>query len=608
MNKNAYTGKVHLTRESQLVSLIQRQAQLRPDKVALECGEELITYGELEQLITRYANYLIRQGVTKESLVGIYVNRSAKMIVTLLAILKAGGAYVPMDPSHPMERNCYIIEEAELPIIITEKELVQELPEGSKRLCLEDIWNGLSQELPDFQGEQQDLHQRAYVIFTSGSTGKPKGVEVLQDGMMNYLLCVSEKTELDDTAIGLSVVTITFDISISEMFLPLINGGTLVVADNSMVKDGEQLVKLIQKRKINLMGFTPSTAYMLLDSGWESAQGMTLLIGGEAWNMELAEELLRRGCKQLWNMYGPTETTIYSAMSEIHTNDLRITLGEPLDRTELYVLDEKRKPVKKEQEGELYIGGIGVAKGYLHREDLTKERFIQNPFGEGRLYKTGDLVKKMEDGTIVYLGRMDFQVKIRGYRIELGEIESALQRMESVAQAVVVVRGNDRNAKLCAFVKVKEGEDLNTLEVREHLEKLIPSYMIPNVFTFVSEFPMTPNRKVDRKALMEMMEQEQSHLGYVAPRNEIEETIASLWEELLEVKQVSVLDDFLALGGHSLMANRLLIRMNRAFGTNVSLIELLSNVMTIEQMALTVEENLLSGLSEEELASLMSEV
>ena len=400
-----------------------------------------------------------------------------------------------------------------------------------------------------------------------------------------------------------------FDISISEIFLPLINGGTLVVAVDDVTKDGELLLELLEQEKINLMGFTPSTAYMLLDAGWSKADGMKLLIGGEAWNMELAEKLLGLGCSQLWNMYGPTETTIYSAMAQVHSGDSYIPIGQPIGDTVLYVLDENMQPVEKGQEGELYIGGIGVAKGYLHREDLTKERFLPDPFmNGGRIYKTGDLVKLVETGEIVYISRLDFQVKVRGYRIELGEIETALARHKKVAQAVVVLRNEQRDAILCAFVKAIDGTTLLSEELRDYLKGVLPYYMIPNTFSLVKEFPLTPNKKVDRKALMAALESEPLSENYVAPSNEIEIGIAKLWEELLGVHPVGIKDDFLELGGHSLLANRLLNRINKMFGSSVRLIELFAADLTVEEMAHTVEDNLIGSLSDEELASLLGDI
>lgn len=612
MNVLAMRGRERNTKDVTLMRVLKDQAVKHPEKVAVKCAGVEYTYEQVERLTTAFAAYLREEGVSRETMVGVYVDRSERMILTILSILKAGAAYVPLDPTHPSERNRYIVEQSKLAYVVTQECYKGDVSGERKIICLEQIWNMLESK------EEEDLsdtwltggHQLAYVIFTSGSTGKPKGVQVEHEGMMNYLLSVSDNLGLDENERGLSVVTITFDISISEMFLPLINGGTLVVADNRTAKDGVLLTRLMEEENINLCGFTPSTAYMLLDAGWEKLDGMKLLIGGEPWNMELAGKLLDYGCSQLWNVYGPTETTIYSSMAKIQRNDECVTLGYPIDQTDLYVLDSDMKPVGFGEEGELYIGGIGVARGYYDNEILTKERFIENPFDVelGRIYNTGDIVKLVDESTLVYVGRRDFQVKVRGYRIELGEIEVALAKHDKVAQAVVVVSGSENEAKLCAYVKQKPGDLLTAAELKEHTEKLIPYYMVPNLYAFVEEYPMTPNCKVDRKALMELpIQNTEAGSNFVAPRNEIEEEIAGMWEALLEVSPIGVLDDFLELGGHSLLANRLVIRINKAFGTTITLVDLLSNKMTVEEMAILVEDNLISNLSEEELELLMKE-
>ena len=450
----------------------------------------------------------------------------------------------------------------------------------------------------------------AYVIFTSGSTGKPKGVEVEHEGMVNYLLSVSDNLHLTENERGLTVVTITFDISISEMFLPLINGGTLVVADNETAKDGNLLTKLFAEEKINLCGFTPSTAYMLLDAEIGDLSGVKMLIGGEPWSISLAQDLLDHGCEQLWNVYGPTETTIYSTMYQITKKDTCIPIGAPIDQTDIYVLDQDMKPVEEGMEGDLYIGGIGVARGYFENKELTDERFIPDPIdsSRGRIYKTGDIVKNVNGTDIVYVGRSDFQVKVHGYRIELGEIEAAISKHEDVAQAVVVVTGENAEAKIKAFIKTKGENKPSVSDMKAFVEEHLPYYMVPNIFRYVDEYPMTANLKVDRKALMSMEDEGNDEAAeYVAPRNEIEEMIADIWKELLNLDKVSVCDNFLELGGHSLLANRLVKKINNTFDTTIALVEVFSRPMTIEEMAMMVEENLLANLSDEEIEALLNE-
>lgn len=602
-------GEQRNTKEITLLGLIEQRALIVPDKVALKFRNEMLTYAEVCHAVNRLAGKLQQSGVGKESLVGIYMDRSEKMIVSILAVMKAGGAYVPLDPAHPIERNKYIIEKSHIAILLSESKYEHIFDVSAKNICVDQIWNEItSAGEENCENRLQGGDQLAYVIFTSGSTGNPKGVEVEHEGMVNYLLSVSEHLDLNGSEHGLSVVTITFDISISEMFLPLISGGTLIVADNETAKDGSLLAKLIEEEQIDLCGFTPSTAYMLLDAGLRNLQGMKMLIGGEPWSIQLAQDILDCGCSQLWNVYGPTETTIYSTMYQITKADTYIPIGAPICQTDIYVLDHELKPVETGVEGELYIGGIGVARGYFENPELTEERFIPNPLDAngGRIYKTGDVVKFVNEKDIVYIGRSDFQVKVHGYRIELGEIETAIMKHAAVAQAVVVVSGENAEAKIKAYIKMKTEERPAVSDMKSFVEGVLPYYMVPNVFRYVDEYPMTANLKVDRKALMLMTDDVEDQNGeFVAPRNEIEEMVADIWKQLLNIDKVSVHDDFLALGGHSLLANRMVKQLNNTFGTTIKLVEIFSRVMTIEEIASLVEDNLFANLSEEEIQALV---
>lgn len=506
MREYMVRGKERDTKERNFIKLFQEKVKTYPNKVALKFRENEYTYEELNKYTNKLAHYLVKLGVKCETLVGVYMERTDKMVVALMSILKAGGAYVPLDPSHPTERNNYILKESGIKYIITEEHLKGDIGENIKKLCFEELVEQLASESDENINALDSNNQLAYVIFTSGSTGRPKGVAIQHEGMTNYLLCMRDNLDLVGDEIGLAVVTITFDISISELFVPLISGAKLIVADSQTVKDGVKLLQLIEREHINLIQVTPSTMYMLLDAGWEDATDMKIVIGGEAWNIQLAREILGRNCKGLWNLYGPTETTIYSTIAPIHPEDEIIPLGKPLDQTILYVLDENMEPVPVGEEGELFIGGIGVARGYLNNEELTNERFIESPFdkAEGRLYRTGDVVKFIDKDTLLYVGRQDFQVKVRGFRIELGEIEKAINKQSGVSQGVVVAINNGRDAKLCAYIKIKPETGVTTLEIRQGIEELLPPYMVPNMITLVDEFPMTPNGKVDRKALMNL--------------------------------------------------------------------------------------------------------
>ena len=608
---SVFHGNERDTKGVTLNGLIEMQTGRFPQKEALKFRSTSMTYQEMCDAVARLAYKMQQSGVKKESLVGIYMDRSEKMIVSILAVIKAGGAYVPLDPAHPTERNKYIIEKSHIATILSETKYESAFAVDATIICVDSIWNEItSGEVSACEPLLSGGHQLAYVIFTSGSTGKPKGVEVEHEGMVNYLQSVSDNLHFTENERGLTVVTITFDISISEMFLPLINGGTLVVADNETAKDGNLLTKLFAEEKINLCGFTPSTAYMLLDAEIGDLSGVKMLIGGEPWSISLAHDLLDHGCEQLWNVYGPTETTIYSTMYQITKKDTYIPIGAPIDQTDIYVLDQDMKPVEEGMEGDLYIGGIGVARGYFENKELTDERFIPDPIdsSRGRIYKTGDIVKNVNGTDIVYVGRSDFQVKVHGYRIELGEIESAISKHEDVAQAVVVVTGENAEAKIKAFIKTKGENKPSVSDMKAFVEEHLPYYMVPNIFRYVDEYPMTANLKVDRKALMSMEDDGNDEAAeYVAPRNEIEEMIADIWKELLNLDKISVCDNFLELGGHSLLANRLVKKINNTFDTTITLVEVFSKPMTIEEMAMMVEENLLAGLSDEEIEALLNE-
>ena len=603
-------GKDRDTKNVTLIDLIESAAEKFPRNDALKFGNECLSYEEMVTLTTDLAAYLQYLGVKRETLVGIYMDRSEKMIISIIAVIKAGGAYVPLDPMHPTDRNMYIIEQSGTNIVLTESKYKDVFDQIDNVVCVDSICNDLGKSELCCKNNLAGGSQLSYVIFTSGSTGKPKGVQIEHEGMVNYLLSVSERLGLDSTARGMSVVTITFDISISEIFLPLINGGLLIVADQETTKDGTKLAGLIKDEKVNLCGFTPSTAYMLLEVDDIDLTGMKMLIGGEPWGIKLAHKLLERGCEQLWNVYGPTETTIYSTMTRLTKEDSTVAIGQPIEQTYIYVLDEQMNPVGEGQEGNLYIGGIGLARGYYNNPELTSERFIENPIdhSKGKIYSTGDIVKFNGSDQIIYVGRSDFQVKVHGFRIELGEIEVALEKICDVEQAVAVVSGQEETAFICAFLKTEGGKQLPLDDVKSHCDQLLPYYMVPSMYFFVEDYPKTANLKVDRKELMAMVkENSQSNTEYVGPRNEIEEEIQNIWKELLDMDKISVVDDFFEIGGHSLLANRMVNRLNKAFGSTISIAEIFTKKITIEEMALLVEENILSGLSEEELAALLGE-
>ncbi|HEY8224552.1 MAG TPA: non-ribosomal peptide synthetase, partial [Pyrinomonadaceae bacterium] len=433
----------------------------------------------------------------------------------------------------------------------------------------------------------------AYVIYTSGSTGQPKGVAIEHRALTNFLFSVQRQPGLAADDVLLAVTTLSFDIAGLEIYLPLITGARVVIADAEVASDGIQLKQLLAKSGATVMQATPATWQMLINAGWRGQAGLKVLCGGEALSRELAKELVARG-GTVWNMYGPTETTVWATIRQIEAGDEPISIGRPIANTQIYLLDEGNHPVPVGIAGELHIGGDGLARGYLNRPELTAEKFVPNIFGNGsdaRLYKTGDLGRYLGDGRIEYLGRFDSQVKVRGYRIELGEIEAVLREHAFVRDVAVVVR----QEKLVGYVVVSpeqlfDGTKLGT-ELRSFLKTKLPGYMSPALFVELDALPLTPNGKVDRRALPTPDESRPDlPEAYVAPRDRLEEQLATLWTNVLQLKSIGVRDNFFELGGHSLLAARLFAQIENRFGKHLPLATLFQSP-TIEQLANVLRES-----------------
>ena len=390
-------------------------------------------------------------GVRPEVLVGICLDRSLEMLVALLGILKAGGAYVPLDPTYPKERLAFVIEETQLPVLLTQQHLRESPQHQAHTVCIDSEWQAIalhSQENIDSGVRSENL---AYTMYTSGSTGKPKGVQITHDAAVNFLNSMRQEPGLSQQDVLLAITTISFDIAALELYLPLIVGAKIVLVNREVASDGVQLSTMLASGTV--MQATPATWQLLLDSGWLGNKQLKMLCGGEAMSRSLADQLLQKG-NSLWNMYGPTETTIWSAVRKVEPGTDSVAIGRPIANTEIYLLDPHLQPVPIGVRGELYIGGAGVARGYLNRPDLTAQRFIPNPFSDrqgNRLYRTGDLARYLPDGNIEYLGRIDYQVKIRGFRIELGEIETVMRQHPAVREAIAIVREQPQKS-LVAYV------------------------------------------------------------------------------------------------------------------------------------------------------------
>lgn len=572
-----------------LHQLIEEQVARTPEAIAVAYQDTPLTYRELNTRANRLAYHLCQLGVETGSLVGLCVERSLEMVIGLLAILKAGGAYVPLDPTYPAERLAFMLEDAQATVLLTQHHLADQLPEKTARVvCLDSDAALLAEQRDDNLSLPTVPEQLAYVIYTSGSTGQPKGVQVPHRALVNFLTSMRQKPGLNEQDTLLAVTTLSFDIAGLEMFLPLTVGARLVIAPREVVADGTALANMLAHTRATIMQATPITWRLLLAAGWQGDPRLKILCGGEALPLDLARQLLPK-CASLWNMYGPTETTIWSSCAQVTPDSDLISIGRPIANTQMYVLDPEQRLVPIGVSGELYIGGAGLAHGYLKRPELTTERFIRHPFGqvaEARLYRTGDLARYRADGTLEVLGRLDYQVKLRGFRIELGEIETTLEHHPAVRQALVMVREDaPGDQRLVAYIIPEETHRPTAQELRQALAQHLPPYMSPSAFIFLETLPLTLNGKVDRKALpAPEVVKDVSGVPLVAPTQTMHYQLLQIWQELLGVEDIGIQSNFFHLGGHSLLAAQLINRIEQTFHKHLSLAALFAGP-TIEQLA-----------------------
>ncbi len=581
-------------RDRSLVTLVEAQVARTPDAVAVVCGDARLTYSELDAQANRVANSLRASGVTVGSRVGVSLDRSLALSVGVLAILKAGAAYVPLDLALPHARLRFVMSDARLDALLTQRALhdrVAEIRESDVPIvCIEDAADALAQD-----GAEPGPDDTAYVIYTSGSTGQPKGVPVTHRALVNLLCSMLREPGFGANDVMLAITTLSFDIAGVELWLPLLAGGRLVIVPHNATRDGRELDRLLRASGVTLMQATPATWRLLLAAGWNGIPGLRMITGGEALLPDLAAQLLARGA-ELWNMYGPTETTIYSSLQRILPR-APIRLGHPTANTQLYVLDAEGDLAPIGAVGELAIGGDGVSAGYLNRDDLTAERFIVDRFRAvpgARLYRSGDLARRHPDGSLEFLGRRDNQVKIRGFRIELGEIESTLATHSSVEQAVVVVRSEaDGEPFLVAYYTRAGGDGAPADQdaLRADVRAALPEYMVPAWFVELDALPLTASGKVDRRALpaISNIAPKRTH-ALVAPRNATEAAVAHLAAEILGREQISVEDDLFDIGLHSLNGMSLLSHLRRKLGVELSIATLFSG-RTIAALANAIAQS-----------------
>lgn len=564
--------------EGRLVhQLFEASADRHPAEIAVQFDATTLTYAALEQRSNQLAHHLIDLGVGPETFVGVLLDRSERMVVALLGILKAGGAYVPLDPSYPANRLQYIVEDTAARIIVSTRSLREDVPSVSARVVMiddDEALSGYPTHRPAVGTAQEQL---AYVIHTSGSSGRPKGVQISHRNAVSFLLASHRYFPIRQGDTLLAVTTLSFDISVLEIFLPLLGGGRIRLISREAVNDGAQLRGILQDEPITYLQATPNTWKILLKSGWESHSGLTLLCGGEAMPVALANQLTAGGGR-LWNCYGPTETTVWSTYERVEPGADRITIGRPIANEKAYILDTRLRLVPIGVTGTLYIGGPGVSRGYLNRPDLTRERFIADPFSSepgAILYDTGDLARFRADGRIEYLGRNDSQVKVRGFRIELPEIETVINELPEIADVAVIQEGSGEDQRLVAYLVAREEQRLSVNEIKDRLKSRLPGYMVPSAFVYLDRLPLTPNGKVDRKRLPARTDERPDlRIEFTAAATDTQKFLVALWQELLGIKTIGIHDNFFDLGGHSLLVVEMHSRLQETLQRTFPVIEL----------------------------------
>ena len=570
--------------------LFREQAERTPDQIALAGEREQVSYRELDWRSKQLAAYLQMLGVGPEVVVGVCLERSVEMVVAVIGVLKAGGAYLPLDPEYPLERSSYMLDDAGVGVVLTEHKLEERLPAFfGQTICLDLEWERISEESkinpecgPESEAEAENL---AYVIYTSGSTGRPKGVMVAHKGLCNLVEAQKDAFKIENQSRVLQFASLNFDASVSEIFSTLTAGGSLHVYSRERLMPGSDLLRVLREELITTVTLPPTVLAAL--SAEELSHLQTIIAAGEACTAEIVERWYKG--RRFLDAYGPTEATVCASIGKCEASShKKPTIGRPIANTRLYILDREMRPAPLGVGGELYISGLGLARGYLGSPELTAERFVPNLFGlEGgeRLYRTGDVCRYLSDGSIGFIGRADDQVKMRGYRIELGEIETMLNEHPLVRQSVVVVSGDKR---LLGYVVGEEGA--TTAELKRHLREKLPDYMVPEAILMLEEMPVTANGKLDRKRLPSVEGADrQLEREYVSARTPVEEMVVGIFEEVLKLDRVGIHDNFFEIGGHSLLATQVISRVRSIFGVEVG-VGSVFKAPTIEGLSRTIEK------------------
>ncbi|WP_345724687.1 amino acid adenylation domain-containing protein [Herpetosiphon gulosus] len=584
--------------QTSLVTAFEQQVLQHPHALAVVAADQRLSYAELNQQANQRAHSLRQRGIGAEMLVAVCVERTSDLLISLLAVLKTGAGYLPLDPSYPEARLNWMLADSQAALLLTQPQFKSLFADTQIPVCYTDEKHTSITNLELVL----DPAQLAYVIYTSGSTGQPKGVAISHAALSNFLQSMQMQPSLQPTDRLLAVTTVAFDIAGLELYLPLWVRATVVLAPANLAADGLALVELLQSHQITVLQATPSTWRILLATGWQAPTGFKALVGGESLPNDLTEQLLSAGVT-LWNMYGPTETTIWSTAAALSQTPVHV--GRPIANTEIYILDQALQPVPIGTPGDVYIGGLGLARGYHQRPDFTAEQFIPHPWSQlagARLYQVGDRGRYLPDGSLELLGRSDQQIKLRGYRIELGEIESALRALPTIQQAAVAVW----HEQLVAYVVADQ--HFEPAELQQQLRQQLPVYMLPRSYQRLDALPLTANGKLDRRRLPapDQVLAPVTH-GYVAPTTALQTELGAIWAQVFGVTQVGIYDDFFALGGHSLLATQLIIQIRQRFFVDLPLAQLF-NAATVASLASLIEQLQTDQGQTADLATLLDEL
>ncbi len=575
--------------EKNLHGLISEAADRYQNRTAVRFKDSTISYKELDEKSNQLAHALIAQGIKKNHKIGLAVDRCPEMIIALLGIMKTGAVFVPIDPEYPLARIQYILKDVSAELIILSEKYTDNHTKVSRQIYFEDLLSNLN-EYPTtqvgFEVESTDL---IYILHTSGSTGEPKGVEIRHQSVVNIFFWLLKALRITPSDKLLALTSVSFDIAYVELLAPLLVGAEIILTDSETARDGRLILELMEMEHITVMQATPSFWRMILNSGWTKKYTIKIISGGEPLSKNLAQRLLNN-CAELWNNYGPTETTIYSTGKRINSTDELITIGKPINNTKIYILDKHRQKVNEGETGEVYIAGVGLSAGYHNKPELTDQRFFPDILDKStHLYSTGDLGRILQNGELQLLGRSDQQIKIRGFRIEPQEIEHHFLGISEVKDIVIEAVSKGEESILVAFVILKKGGAEHINSWKTTVSKALPRYMIPQKFICLESFPTTPNGKMDRNALEVIANQFLSpSRGFTAPTTKEQKLLAEIWMKLLKVKKVSMSDNFFDLGGHSLIAVSLMVRIEKATGRRLPIATLFQNP-TIEELAKLIE-------------------